>query len=519
MTHAIVLQPPPGDLTGPRGPLPYLKASAQKIGFEVRVHDLGIESFRFLTQTEHLEHLAEKADAMRLELEAKGVLQPNEQRLYGLLLMAKGYGLKPSLLGEAAAVLRDEKTFYDYPRYRMAARLVEGFYRLLRAVHYPTLTTPSKYPTAQELRTMERIRSHLGPAANPYADYYEQDLFPRIGAESPALVGISMDSASQSVQAIVLGMLLKARFPDIHVAMTGAYVTQWGMLMDDLRLSAFFACTDSIVCGEPEAPFPALLGRVIAGKSLEDLPNVLYRDGDRILRCKKMVHADLADQPPPDFSDLDLSAYLTPEPILPYDLTRGCYWQRCAFCQMGMQGATPRPYQAVPLEKAIAELSALAEQYGCNHFHFDVDVIDAEYLKSFAEGILDGGYAFSWNANLRMEEAFTPDLCRLLAKAGLNSAFLGLESGCQASLDAMEKGTSTRTASSCLRNLYHAGVATRVTGFLGFPGESERDALMTERFLMNHLDWISGFDVGLLMVLPGSAGCSRDWSSWKEPTS
>ena len=48
MPHAILLQPPPGDLTGPFAGLPYIKAYAQQRGFDVRIHDLGIKAFHFL---------------------------------------------------------------------------------------------------------------------------------------------------------------------------------------------------------------------------------------------------------------------------------------------------------------------------------------------------------------------------------------------------------------------------------------------------------------------------------------
>ena len=43
MIQALLLQPPPGDLTGPYPALPYIKAHAEKEGYKVMVKDLGIE--------------------------------------------------------------------------------------------------------------------------------------------------------------------------------------------------------------------------------------------------------------------------------------------------------------------------------------------------------------------------------------------------------------------------------------------------------------------------------------------
>jgi len=41
-------------------------------------------------------------------------------------------------------------------------------------------------------------------------------------------------------------------------------------------------------------------------------------------------------------------------------------------------------------------------------------------------------------------------------------------------------------------------------GIFGFPGETEKDGLVTVRFLEDHVDRISYYVMGLLMVMPGS---------------
>ena len=217
-----------------------------------------------------------------------------------------------------------------------------------------------------------------------------------------------------------------------------------------------------------------------------------------------MVFTDPTTQPAPDFSDLDLSEYLIPEPILPYAVSRGCYWGKCVFCQNRVGGFDPRPYQVVPADKALADLSVLATTHHCRHFHFCSDVIDPEYLKAFSEAVLASKTIFSWDTNLRVEEAFTQDFCQMLGKAGLNSVTLGVESGCQKTLDAMDKGTDVATAGHALKNLYNAGIATQATGFFGFPGESEMDARMTVRFLREQMGAISAFDISPLLILPGA---------------
>jgi anaerobic magnesium-protoporphyrin IX monomethyl ester cyclase len=507
MPHAIILQPPPGNLTGPAAGPAYLKAYASEYGYDVRTWDTGIDAFQYFIAPQRLSRLVERAELLRQRLEAKGVLAPFEQRWYGLLLMAKGFGLDPECLQDAVAGFRDEARFADYARYKLDCKILDSFFRLLRAVYYPTMVTPWDYPSAHALKTADAVRLHLDGDLNPFVAYYQDVLIPRIAETRPGVVGISMAYASQSVQALVLGMLLKERLPQIHITMGGAYLTQWALLMDEPQLPLLFSATDSVICGEGEIPFVQLLDWRSNGTAMADVPNLIFREEDagEIRQSEALVFTDLTQQPPPDYSDLDLGAYLIPEPVLPYLPTRGCYWQRCGFCQNRIGKYKPRPYQTVPVDKAVAELSELARAHHCRHFHFCGDVIDADYLKAFSRALIDAKTSIFWHTNLRAEEEFSPELCSQLARAGLTSVVTGMESGCQRTLEMADKGLDIGSMGQVLMHFYDAGVATQVTGILGFPDESEAEAQLTIDFLKEHIHSISGFDVGLLLVLPGSA--------------
>ena len=507
MPHAIIIQPPPGNLTGPFAGPAYLKAYAQDQGFDVRIYDAGIDAFNYLTAAQQVGRLIEQADSLCGRLEAKGVLDPLEQRWYGLLLMAKGIGLDPKRIQKAVAGFKDEKRFYDYAAYKIDCKVLDAYFRLLRAVYYPTMITPWDYPSVHALKTAAAIQLHLYDTINPYMVYYQEVLIPEIAKARPSVIGISMVYATQSVQALVIGMLLKEHLPGIQITMGGSYLTQWALLMDEAQLALPFSATDSVICGEGEIPFVQVLEQYQNGTALAEVPNLIYREkGDGpIRRFETLVFTDLTEQPSPDFSDLDLTAYLIPEPVLPYMPTRGCYWQRCGFCQNHIGEFQPRPYQFVPVDNAVVELSTLSQKHACRHFHFCGDVIDTDYLQHFSQALQKTSTSIFWHTNLRAEKEFSAEFCAQLAKAGLKSVAVGIESGCRKTLDKMDKGLDIATIGAALGHLYDAGVATQVTGIFGFPGESEPEARMTAEFLKNHIDSISVFDVGLLLVLPGSA--------------
>ena len=247
--------------------------------------------------------------------------------------------------------------------------------------------------------------------------------------------------------------------------------------------------------------------RIKNKQPLDGLPNLIHPDAstdDEFRYFSELVYTDVPGLPPPDFSDLDMEAYLIPRPVIPYSISRGCYWGKCVFCQNRYGDGRMREYQTVPVAKALGEMTDLAKQYGTDHINFSNDVIDPAYLKELSRAILDRDLKLVWNTDLRAEKAFTPELCRLMARAGLNSVAIGFESGCDRTLKAMDKGIEAGGAGRVMANLHRAGVAVQAMGMFGFPGESLTDGLETVLFLEKNQEHISYYVMGLLMVLPGS---------------
>lgn len=503
-TNAALLQPPAGDLTGPYPALPYVKAYAELQGHRVRVWDTGIQAFHFLTETSRLQALLDRARSMRAQLETKKFLDPEQQRHYKLLASIVALEINPELVANAVESFQDNRRFGNYRSYKQATRILDAFFQLLSGVYAPTVLTCSEYPTAQEINSFDGVLNHRNASVNPYVAYYEENLFPQLSQYQPSVIGISMEFASQSVQALVLGSLIKERFPGTHVTMGGAYLSQWVLLMGDHHLEWLFTCTDSVICGEGELAFSRLLDHIARGERLEGVPNLMYRDNGRLHRFSQLEYPDIRELPPPDFRDLDLDAYLIPKTIVPYAVSRGCYWGKCAFCQNRYGENRMRRYQTVPVDKALDEMTLLSERHNTNHFNFSNDVLDPRYLERFSMAVIDSGKKFVWNTDLRAEETVTGDLCRLMARAGLNSVAIGFESACQRTLDAMNKGKTVETIRRVMKDLYDCGVATQAMGILGFPGETEHEAALTVSFLEENTDRVSYFVVGLLMVLPGS---------------
>ena len=80
-----------------------------------------------------------------------------DKRWYGLLLMAKGFGIQPEVITDAVAGLKTPERFNDYALYKADCGVIDAFFRTLREVYYPTMVTPTHYPSAHEFKSMNAV--------------------------------------------------------------------------------------------------------------------------------------------------------------------------------------------------------------------------------------------------------------------------------------------------------------------------------------------------------------------------
>lgn len=153
--------------------------------------------------------------------------------------------------------------------------------------------------------------------------------------------------------------------------------------------------------------------------------------------------------------------------------SRGCYWNRCAFCDYGLnQDAPTSPWRQDPVEKTVADLRELSTL--ARHIYLSVDVLGPATLHRLAERICEEDIDVRWGAEVRLEHYWTQDKCRDLAAAGCTAISVGLESGSQRVLDVIDKGTDVVHMARTIRAMAEAGVAVQVMAFTGFPSETRR---------------------------------------------
>jgi radical SAM superfamily enzyme YgiQ (UPF0313 family) len=177
--------------------------------------------------------------------------------------------------------------------------------------------------------------------------------------------------------------------------------------------------------------------------------------------------------------------------VLPFSASQGCWWRRCAFCP---EKAEERPFGPLPHSEALSQLQSLTAQVRPVVIHLLDSALSPALLRTLASAPL----AAPWFGFTRLVPPLDdPDFCTALAAAGCAMLQIGLESGDQQVLDALDKGIRLDMASRILHNLKQAGIAAYVYLLFGTPPEDLHAALKTLDFVVEHHEQIAYLNLAL----------------------
>lgn len=291
---------------------------------------------------------------------------------------------------------------------------------------------------------------------NPFYPFFEQRLPGLIDEDRSGFVGISLCYLSQALTAFALAGWIRLRFPEKNIIMGGGLITSW--------MSAPGWCS----------PFQGLVHTLVRG-----------RGECRIVTLLEPERHKNRDRDPglpvtPDFDFCRWNDYLAPGPVLPYRTAAGCYWRKCRFCPERAEGHGYHPMKPGQIQR---DLTRLVRRHAVLCIHFLDDALSPAVLKHLAGVRLPA----IWYGFARLtKELADPEFCRALYRSGCRMLKLGLESGDQAVLDRMNKGTCLDLSGRILRTLHDAGIATYVYLLFGTRFEDEAAAHKTLAFTAAH---------------------------------
>ncbi len=499
MTVALIY-PPACDPTSPYLSVPLLTGYLRSYGIAVLPVDANMEAFDRLLRAAPLAAMARRIEKRLARLVRKPALGHTDQLLYlRLTAVLPDLDWVPTAIEDAVAVLRDPsgRRFYDPVQYETAIACIMAALRLVSAAHSPLSMDFTAYRTPFALLSQAQIRSDARPENNPFHDYFSGELGDRLAATNVELVGISMAFPGQIQPGFSLAYALRARLPHVHLTMGGPAVTQLLGRFDDAQISEMRGPFDSVVLFEGEQALLDLVGMVAAGRTP---PPVIQ--GNRGM--------DLHGLAAPDFDGLPLEKYFSPEPVLPYDPTRGCYWGKCAFCHYGLSRRGTADYRQRRAAEVAAHLKQMRTRWGCRTVYLSQDAFAPAFARQVAGALREAGADIRWGTDMRPEASLTAECCRELKAGGALSVALGIESASPRLIRLIDKGVFLEEMTAAVENLAAAGIAVEAMCFTDFPTEDRPDAEAT-------LAWIRELRQDIALFICGRFGLSHGSRVAAEP--
>jgi anaerobic magnesium-protoporphyrin IX monomethyl ester cyclase len=356
----------------------------------------------------------------------------------------------PGGIDAALAILRRPERFFDPGMYADAVTTVGAALRVISAAHAPLQLDFTAYRSPFALTTPEEMARDAEPERDPFDGYLTRDLVPRLRRAGVDAIGLSVCFPGQMVPAYSFALKLKRAFPEVHLVAGGPAITQVLLRLQGPALRQALGPFDSAVVFEGEHTLLSLCRALAEGRKsareLAHIPNLVlpdsssgagYLPGPPAVDLRTLARALIS-------TGCRSIAILSPQLLLPYDPTRGCYWGRCAFCHYGLTATGTARYRERAVETVVEHLGALSARHGTRYFYLSQDSVAPKTLGRLADALAESGLDLRWGTDLRPEAQLTPELCARLRRGGAVACSLGVESASPRVLRLIDKGVTPR---------------------------------------------------------------------------
>ena len=502
MKKVMLIFPPEWVPTAPYLALPSLTAVLRANGIQVVQKDVNVEAFDHFFTGGFLQFIKTRISGHLKELRAKeqdGAASSEDLQLKELLYQFQyldlAYHTKKVL--RAKEIMRSEE-FYHVDKYEWALNSFREIMDYISVAYFPA--SINFYPVESNLNIYrpwvsdDLLKASEDTKVNVYIDLCKQLVFPEVDKERPDVVGISIGTPIQLMSGITFGKLIKQKYPHIHVTVGGNIITR---LKDELSgMKKFFdQAFDSMICYEGEHALVSLVEALDGKLPMSDVPNLIYRGEDGEIRVNDKLYVEkVSELPIPDFDGLPWDKYFSPEKLIPYLGTRGCYWGKCTFCDHG--AGYIDQFRAKHAGQIVDELARLKAKYKTRHFLFTDESFPPALFIKLPPLMLERRLDIYWTTLIRFESRLVePQIWEAAAAAGCRSLYFGLESANERIIKMVKKDTKLDVVINNLTEVNRAGIWSHVMGFFGFPGETEEEAEETRRFLLDHQDIIHSVEM------------------------
>lgn len=312
------------------------------------------------------------------------------------------------------------------------------------------------------------------------------------------IIGFSLNYG-QFLPSLAIAKQVKAKYPDKKIVFGGSTT------MNDLGKAILesFDYVDVIISGEGEKALTLLAKN---NESINQIPGLITKTTSSQIIHNSPSFIDLNTLPFVDFSSFyeqlnmttpNIQQYVQLNSRLPIEISRGCWWNKCSFCN---QQAYYPFYREKHIDRFVEELNYLSETYKMLSFQIIGSTLPIDNLRNLCKKIISLEKDFSFIAETRSDQLKSNDYL-LLKKAGFHIIQTGIETFSKNLLKKMKKGTRIIDNIAALKFCKEYGIKNEYNIITNFPTENNHDfneTLSTISWFNQYLDppRISPFVVG-----------------------
>jgi ribosomal peptide maturation radical SAM protein 1 len=251
------------------------------------------------------------------------------------------------------------------------------------------------------------------------------------------LIGFTLNYG-QFLPSLAIAKHIKELAPEKKIIFGGSRTT------GDLGVNILkaFPYIDYIVSGDGE---DALFQLASGEENPQTIPQLIYKNKNEVLWNKSEKVLDLNTLPVPcydkfyqDLSSVasDIQYYFQYHGRLPLEISRGCWWNACTFCNLNIQHQC---YREKSIGRILQELQFLSERYRMMDFQLIGNTLPKTNYRILFEKIKKTGKDFSFFVEARAEQLTSQDYM-LMKEAGFTTIQTGIESFSRNYLKKMNKG-------------------------------------------------------------------------------
>jgi len=315
------------------------------------------------------------------------------------------------------------------------------------------------------------------------------------------IIGFTLNYG-QFLPSLAIAQKIKEQYPKKTIVFGGSTtINKLG-----IQVLKTFDQVDFIISGEGEGSLVLLASD---NTSIRSIPGLIYRKNNDVIWNQTENYCDLNTLPIPDFQsyyqDLNITSdevqqYFSLYGRLPIELSRGCWWNNCTFCNIQ---AYHKKYREKTVERFVDELDFLSEQYKMLTFQILGNTLPQQDYQALCKQIIELDKDFTFYIEARAGQLTSQDYI-LLRNAGFTHIQTGIEAFSSNYLKKMNKGARLIDNIAALKYCKENNIHNSYNIIINYPNEERLDYEQTKNNIQYFKQYLDPPQISTYTVAYGS---------------